>query len=169
MKNFKKLLMGLFCGFAAILLVGCEDVEVSNSKEFKEEDFSITLTEDFYKKDIVSATYYYESLDSIAMALKEEFSNLESVGITEDSTLEDYTKLVLINNKMTEDKLKYSDDKSYVYFEYEKEVSGSDMYYLAVVKKGTDAFWLMNFACKAEQKADLQDNFFDYASSIKID
>ena len=162
MKNFKKILMGLFCVFAAVLLVGCEDVELSNAKEFKEEGFSITLTEDFYKKDIVNATYYYESLDSIAMALKEEFSNLEAVGITEDSSIEDYTKLVLANNKMTEDKIKYSDDKDYIYFEYEKEVSGSNMYYLGVVKKS-------NIDCKAEQKADLQDNLHEYANSIKVD
>lgn len=161
--------MGLFCVIAAALLVGCEDVELSNSKEFNEKGFSITLTEDFVKKDIVSATYYYESMNSIAMALKEEFSNLEVVGLTEDSSIEDYTKVVLANNKMSEDNLKYSDDNKYIYFEYEKEVSGSNMYYLAVVKKGSDAFWLMNFACKADQKADLQDNFHEYASSIKVD
>lgn len=161
--------MGLFCVIAAVLLVGCEDVELSNSKEFNEKGFSITLTEDFVKKDIVSATYYYESMNSIAMALKEEFSNLEVVGLTEDSSIEDYTKVVLANNKMSEDNLKYSDDNKYIYFEYEKEVSGSNMYYLAVVKKGSDAFWLMNFACKADQKADLQDNFHEYASSIKVD
>ncbi|MBO5095977.1 MAG: hypothetical protein J6B98_03805 [Bacilli bacterium] len=169
MKNLKKFLMGLFCVIAAVLLVGCEDVELSNSKEFNEKGFSITLTEDFVKKDIVSATYYYESMNSIAMALKEEFSNLEVVGLTEDSSIEDYTKVVLANNKMSEDNLKYSDDNKYIYFEYEKEVSGSNMYYLAVVKKGSDAFWLMNFACKADQKADLQDNFHEYASSIKVD
>lgn len=169
MKSLKKFLMGLFCVIAAVLLVGCEDVELSNSKEFNEKGFSITLTEDFVKKDIVSATYYYESMNSIAMALKEEFSNLEVVGLTEDSSIEDYTKVVLANNKMSEDNLKYSDDNKYIYFEYEKEVSGSNMYYLAVVKKGSDAFWLMNFACKADQKADLQDNFHEYASSIKVD
>ncbi len=169
MKNFKKLLMGLFCVFAVGLLVGCEDVEVSNSKEFVENGFSITLTEDFVKKEIVSATYYYESIDSIAMALKEEFSTLESIGLTENSSVEDYAKAVLANNKMTGKEINYSDDNKYIYFDYEKEVNGSNMYYFAVLKKGSDAFWLMNFACKADQKADLQDNFHEYASSIKVD
>ena len=60
---------------------------------------SITLTDEFTEKDLVSATVYFESMDAIVTGLKEEFSTLEAAGLTKDSTVEDYAKAVTTNNQ----------------------------------------------------------------------
>ena len=77
------------------LAAGCKAKE----KTYQEDGFSITMTDGFIKKDLASATYYYESTTSLLTVLKEEFTMLEAVGITKDSELEEYVAAIEYNNQ----------------------------------------------------------------------
>ena len=74
-----------------VAVTGCALLE-PEEKTFKDKGMSITLTDEFTEKDLVSATVYFESMDAIVTGLKEEFSTLEAAGLTKDSTVEDYAK-----------------------------------------------------------------------------
>ena len=58
------------------LLVFITACDLSTEETFTEDNFKITLTDDFYKKDNLSSTYYYESTD---VGVVVTFEDLESL------------------------------------------------------------------------------------------
>lgn len=115
---------------------------------------SITMYKGFYKKKLLSATYYLESTDSIMTALKEEFQTL----LLSTMTTQEYANAVLENNRISAS-LYSRENEDYKYFYYEKTVSGKDFYYLATTHKSEDAFWLIQFACEIDSKDEFKDKF----------
>lgn len=162
-----KKIVGVFVIICACFLVsGCSD-QVKD-KNFTGRGFSITLTEDFQEKEIATATNYYESMEAIVTALKEEFTLLEAIGIDKDSTMEEYAELIAYNNKK-DFEFKKNENSDYLYFTYDSTVNGKDFYYYGVIKKGSDSFWLINLACQKEKEKEFQPKFEKWASTIKVD
>lgn len=129
---------------------------------------SITLTDEFYEKSIVSQTFYLESTDSLFTALKETFTTLELVhNNPSQMTKSEYATLVKNNNNLT---VEIVDDtvNDLVYFTYNKNVSGKDFFYLSVVEKGTDAFWLCQFACEQDNESKFTSQFIEWAKTITV-
>ena len=139
------------------LLVGC-----SKEKTFEKYSMHITLTSDFYEKDYISLTAYYESRNALVTVLKEDVSSLEGA---EDYTLSQYTNLVLKANKLSADVLN-REGKEYQYFTYEKSVSGQQFFYLATTHKSAGEFWLIQFACVASKKDAYTEKFLGWADTI---
>lgn len=137
-------------------------------KVYSDNGMKITIPSDFYKKDIASLTNYYESEEAIVTALKQGFKELDGTDLSSKSSLEDYAKAVLSTNKL-DSKLYTSDNNKYIYFTYEKEVSGKDFYYMGVVYKTEDAFWLLNFACNKKDKSDYSDTFIKWANTVEFE
>lgn len=157
----KRLLIPVICLVAALsLFCGCFEKTVT----FEKAGMSITLKGNFVEKEIASQTAYYESTDAIVTAIKEEFTLVAGFS---DYTLSDYTDLVLRNNKLTAE-VTSRENKSYMYFTYEKTVSGKNFYYFATTHKADDAFWLIQFACVVDDKDSKTADFFEWADSIKF-
>ena len=118
------------------------------------------------EKDLVSATVYYEGQKTLFMGLKETFESLSLVGLSKNSTVEEYAEAVIKNNKADYEIQK---DDDLVYFTYEKESNGKKYYYLSALVKGSDAFWLTNFACNESDKDKYKSKFIKWAKTIKVD
>lgn len=157
MKYFKTLLVVAF----SFMLVACaQDVT------YESNGFEITMGEGFYEKDLVSATAYFESQEAIVTALKETYESLESVGITEESTIEDYANAVLTQNQASYD---LKTDENLTYLTYESEVSGKDFFYLSTFYKSDEGFWLVSFACEEEDKEEYEPLFIKWAKTVNVD
>jgi hypothetical protein len=166
MKKILSLITSL-CIFLS--LFGCSEVgELDDTKVYSDNGMSITLPNSFYKKELASVTNYYESEDAIVTALKESLTDLETIDITSDSSLEDYTKKVLENNNL-DSEIYTGVNENYMYFTYEKETSGKDFYYMGVTYKSDDAFWLLNFACVDSNKSKYSDTFLTWANTVEFD
>lgn len=151
-----------------VAFVGMQQISLNtNNKKYSSNGFSIELPESFYKKDLASATAYFESKDAIVTALKEDYKTLEVVNINKESTIQDYAKAVGNNNKMTIN-LKDLKNTNYKYFTYEKTNSSKPFYYVGVIVKSNDAFWLINFGCERKNKTKYETKFLDWAKTIKI-
>ena len=98
-------------------------------KEFSKEGATITLTDEFTEKDLVSQTAYYESMDSIVVMLKEEFTLFEEAGY-EDMTLSEYADLVIQANSLSAER---KEEEGLTCFTYEKEQNGKNFEYYATV------------------------------------
>ncbi len=159
----KLLLLGLIM-LTLFSVVACGSK--TKEKEFKSDaGLTITLNTNFYEKSIASQTMYLESKDSIFCALKEEFENLSAVELGAESTIEEYATQVKENNLITSE-LKTQDSLSYM--DYSKTVTGREFFYRAYIFKGTDAFWLCQFACvEAEKDAQIK-NFTTWAKTIVV-
>lgn len=157
-RKFKALFIGLLSLLVCLgILAGC-----SKEKTFEKAGMQITLTSDFYEKDYVSLTAYYESRSAIVTVTKEEFSLLDGF---KNYTLTQYTNTVLKANKLTAE-VSSREGQNYQYFTYEKSVSGKDFYYLATTHKGTDAFWLIQFACEVSDKDSYTETFLGWADTV---
>lgn len=155
--------------YLLILLIlgvtGCALLE-PEEKTFKDNGMSITLTDEFTEKDLVSTTVYFESMDAIVTGLKEEFSTLEAAGLTKDSTVEDYAKAVTTNNQK-DSEIKTEDGLTY--FTYTSDVNGKTYFYIATVYKSNDAFWLFNFACDSSDQEKFESTFKTWAKSVSFE
>ncbi len=150
--------VALTCIFA---FAGCSFFQVQE-KTFEKEGMSITLNTSFVEKEIEGQTVYYESLKAIATALKEEFTMLAGLA---DYSLEKYTDLTISGNQLSA-KAEYREGHDYMYFSYQKNVSGNTFYYLATTHKMSDAFWLIQFACLADEKDKYFEQFLSWADTV---
>lgn len=150
------IILGFYLGFSRTHIVKDHDFSVAG--------MTITLTEDFKEISYEGFTQCYESKAVAVMTLKEAFTLMPGL---EDYTVEDYAELVLTANGMTMDDLKEED--GIVYFDYVTDGgSGQDYYYVVTLHKGTDAFWLIQFATPATNESKLHDQFIDWAENVKF-
>ncbi|NTW95538.1 MAG: hypothetical protein HGB31_02840 [Erysipelotrichaceae bacterium] len=137
----------------------------AKTKEFTKAGMTISLTSDFYEKEIASQTAYYESQKYIVTVLKEEFTIFESIGLSTDISVKEYAELVIENN-MIDSAIEEKDNLTF--FKYEKTVNGKQFSYFATVHKSSDAFWLIQFACETKNAEDSQDLFIEWGQTIKL-
>ena len=157
----KKILITLLCCLA---LVGCQSTV--SDKTYTSHGLTITMNDGFTEKELVNATVYYLSNDAIFMGLKENFTDLETIGINSESTEDDYASAVLENNKADYELQK---EDSLRYFTYEKEVSGKNYFYLSAVAKSNDSFWLLTFASDVKDRDKYEPLFNTWAKSVKFE
>lgn len=158
----RKTLKNIILTFVAILTLGVAGCNLFNKQvTYSAHGMSITMDKGFKEKELLSATYYLERNDSIMLAIKEEFQLLLPATLT----LEDYTNLVLQNNIIYSN-VNSRENENYMYFSYEKMVSGKNYYYLATTHKAEDSFWLIQFACSKNEKDEFEDKFFKWADTI---
>ena len=135
-------------------------------KTFSKAGVEITLTEDFVEKDIVSQTAYFESMKSIVMVLKEEFTLFESVGLSTDMSMEEYAEIIFTGNNI-ESVVEEKDSLST--FTYENSVSGKDFTYFATLFRSDDAYWMIQFACETKDFESMSDQFMKWAKTVKFE
>ena len=80
-------------------------------------------------------------------------------------TLNEYAKLVITANSLT---ATAAEEDGLVYFTYEKSNNGKDYKYYATVFKGTDAYWLIQFACEVDDFDKFLPDFQKWAKSVKF-
>ena len=111
---------------------------------------------------MVSYTACYDSQDVAIFALKEEFTMFENA---ESISLADYAQAVIDNNSL-DATVCTADERTF--FEYQAHTNGKDYSYYSVVFKGTDAFWLIQFACETDAYAKLYSSFTNWAGTVTV-
>lgn len=145
----------------ALAMVGCGNKVMT----FGRKDFTINLPNNFKEAENKSTTLYYKSDEAIVTALKENFTDLESVNINKDSSEEDYANAVIKNNNVNSKVIKKD---NLTYFVYQKKTSNGNAYFVAFVKKSKDAFWLVNMGCETIKSEQYKNNFTKWAKTIKV-
>ena len=149
------------------LLVFITACDLSTEETFTEDNFKITLTDDFYKKDNLSSTYYYESTDVGIVVTFEDFESLEEANINSDSHLEDYLEMIEYANGEKYDSKK-SENGKYYYFDYTASVSGKEFYYISAIYKGKTGFWLVTSYCENKNKDELRPVLLKYLNTVEV-
>lgn len=166
-KNIIGYIIGIFICCLAFFFIKEFIKEDSESKEYSKDGFSIVLDGDFALKEKEGIDIYYESLTSFVAVLKEDFKTLEQIKLDENSTLDEYGAAVLKNNSMNKELLDLEDGK-YKYFEYDSTVGDQQFYYIGVITKGSDGFYLINFCSEYKNKDEFQPKFLKWAKTIKV-
>ena len=104
----KKILYIIIILLGAFLLSGCE-----SQKEFTIDDLTITLPKEFEQKEMDGYLAYLESKEVGITFLEETFTDLETIGLNKDSTLEDYANAVKESNNAN---YEIKEGNNYLYF-----------------------------------------------------
>lgn len=165
MKKILYLIGALILAFLLAFTITLDFINISKKETFKENDFQITLTNDFKANDLAGATAYFESNKAIVVAKKEDLKDLKDLGIKRVSSLEDYAKVILRANDSD-----YTLQKkgNIIYYEYESKVEDNLFYYFVTVAKSDDAFWVISFASHESNKNIYKPEFIKWAKSIKV-
>lgn len=173
MKKFARFaglcLAAVLMALSAVSCVSIPGLTQSEPQTFDEQGYSITLPGGFEKQETPEGlTYYFLSRDAIVTALKEDFTTLSSIGLSEQSTLQDYAEAVQSANSAVSPSEITTSSEGVTYFTYQNTVDGEEYFYLATVHKGPEAFWLCNFACMLNQKDTMTDQFLEWAQTITV-
>jgi hypothetical protein len=137
----------------------------SQTQEFSKAGMTITLTQDFHEKDVVSQTATYLSTKYIVISLKEDFQTMAQYNVSTDISLSEYAEAIIANNSIS---TTIEGNEIRPYFVYSRKVNGKDFTYLAMVYRGSDAYWVLTFACESKNFASAQTQFMKWADTVKV-
>lgn len=131
---------------------------------------TITLTDKFYERDMLTYTMYLESSNVLFVVQKEDFETLSVMGINENSTVTEYAEKMLNLNNIYNVTPQVDEETDFAYCDYEKtdNATGKTLYNYTVIAKGSDAFWLCQFACESKNSKDLKPNFATWSKTIVV-
>lgn len=161
----KKIISLLAILVLVISLPACSSA-APKEKVFSKSGLEITLTTDFTETTVSGYTVCYDSSHAAVFALKEDFSLLEG---SEDMTLNEYAELVQKANSSRSPSA-ISTKNGIPYFEYTffNESENVTYRYYTTVFKGSNAFWMVQFACADSTYEAQKDNFLTWAQSITV-
>ena len=134
------------------------------AQDFTVDGMNITLHSHFERFEADGFNAGFESEDLAVLVLKEKFTLMAGLA---DYSLEDYSKLVLGNNKnVNPSELK--SEQNFMYFEYDKANTGSaaTFHYIVTMYKGTDAFWMIQYIIPAEKAEQVREDVFAWAATV---
>lgn len=133
-----------------------------------DEGLTITLTDNFSKSQIEGYTLCYDSFDAAVFALKESFSDYPELDM-QNMALDEYKGYVIeANSKFSPKEDTSFDGLTVLKYEYYVEEQKSNFTYFISLFKGSDAFWLVQFACKSSNYGEFEPYFVKWAKSVKV-
>ncbi len=132
-------------------------------------DFSFKSDEFMFETKVDGFSIAFENLfgDVAVLGNSEKKSYLLGLGYDEVS-LENYANLAHETNENNPSELKKSESEKYYYYTYTAGDEKGKFYYLCVIYESEEDFWLVNFACKEEEKDEYKDKLIEWADSVII-
>lgn len=136
----------------------------AEDKIFEKAGLTITLTEAFNEGSAEGYTACYESLFATVFVLKEPFDSFEGF---EDYTIKDYERLILEANASKNPVSSELEGMPVMEYAFYNEDVDVDYRYYAVMLKGADAFFMVQFACAEEYYEEFKPHFEEWAKSVE--
>ncbi len=155
----------LLCSGCSLMTSQPEEPLPPQPMTYSKAGLSITLTDEFTEKDYVTYTAVYESPRIAVFALKEEFRLFDSSVLSSESSTADYAGLLWKSNGFT-DELPLTEQDGLTWFDYDRSVNGADYTYRVYAFKGSDSFWMVQFAAFADSFDGLAPVIHSYAKTV---
>lgn len=188
MNGKKRLLIGLLSIFVlAVVVLFCCDITITEEGETKETEvvetvdpldksalelfdtgkgLTIKMSSDMEEERAGDLSVYYFAEDCMVSVKKVPFDELVEAGTANaDSTIEDYIKLIEDSN---ENITFTTDSYGHPSTTYSAESDGVNVAYYVTVRKGSDAFWMINFSCLEEEKETRYPQYELWGSTIEV-
>jgi len=166
-EQMKKLISFAIVLAALLTLVSCGGkVYEAEAKEFTSNGMTITLTKSFVENTQQGYTVCYDSNAVAVIALKEAFTMMEGF---EDWTLEAYADAIYqnnaANNPTTPTKVGDRMVMEYTFFNPDTDIT---YHYYTCMYKGSDGFWMIQFACDVNEIEEYKPYMIEWADSVRV-
>lgn len=110
----------------------------------------------------------YAADDIMMSAVKESFDDYAELELDLAAmSLEEYARLTREINGLEQD---FSvDGAGNLFVTYSANIDGRDYFYYSTLRKGTDAFWVVTFACPEKNSDKYCEAFEGWSASIEVD
>lgn len=160
----KKILALCLLAILLVSLFGC--VGSSAEKTFSKDGFEITLISAFRETTIDGYFACYDSQDAAVFVVKEDFTLFDNAA---DMTVNDYAELVKTSNaSYNPSAITVSDGISFFDYTFENTQENTTYHYYTTFFKGTDAFWMVQFASKDSDYTEQKVNFENWVKTVKV-
>lgn len=157
---------GVFGNFLGRSLAN--STESSKKQDYQIENMTITLPEGFKKDEIDSFTGAYIKGDIAVFALRETYEQYAAyLDGMETWTAEEYAELSAQYNDI--DEVKTRDGLYYFDYTYDGEGVPAPYHYIAFSYKDTEGFWLVQFCTPEKNYAKVEQQFFDWAKTVRFE
>ncbi len=154
----KKIVSIVIIILLSFLIFGCGK---NTNKLFANDDFEIILPDRFESMNTNKYDYLYKNKDVIITVLREDINALKKYKINNDSTTEDYLKVI---SELSNKEYEIINKEKYSYMIYES----SEHYHMATTFKSNDYFWIINYMCLKKNIDIYKNEFFKWNDSIVI-
>ncbi len=161
--KIKRLTAALLIFVMLLSLSGC-----GKSKEFRSDELTITLTDDFVKKNNEEAAFYYEGPDVAVLGTKTSSADLEMTGDEETDSLIDYVHVFMEANGIDQS-TEIVEKKNYYYIETSEKLGGTEYAYLISFYENGEDYWVVRFACYKEAYGSFKKYIKKWAKSVSFD
>lgn len=148
-----------------ILGVVIASLEESGPKTFSAKGMTITLTQEFHEVEMDDFDACFATSEQVVFVLKESYADYEEL---RDLTIEEYGEAVIQANEF-DASVKLQQKNGKTYYEYKGTGdTGKTYIYHAVVYKGSEAFYLVQFAVEEKDYGKFINKLEEYASSVTV-
>lgn len=138
-----------------------------DAKEFSHSGMHIKLTEGFRQIDADGYTTAFDSDEVAVFVLKEAFSLQAGL---EDYTVTQYADMVhTANASKLPGPVQKTDGLTVMEYSFYNAEKSCTFKYLSTMFKGSDAFWLIQFACDSTKYDDYKAHFISWAKTVTFD
>ena len=170
----KQMSAWLFLLSMIFALAGCAAEEITppptlgllemESASYIASGMEIQLPTEFQALEGTGYTVCYEASTAAVFALRESFDLAEGVA---DLTLAEYADLVRVANaSKSPSEVKEEEGLMLIEYTFFVESQNEDYVYLTTMFKTSDAFWMIQFACRAENYETYRPHFIKWAKSV---
>ena len=154
------LISGMLCGcFSNIMFIPDNDT-IGNGKTFETDGLSILLTDKFTEAEVPTGFDAYFLADFCGVAvMKDEFTSKSGLA---DQSVKEYLASVIASSGYTGIAPRTKDGLWFF------DVSNDETYARMYCYKGSDAFWIVQFACNPSNARALEDTFYLFAQSVEV-
>ena len=160
--------ISLFVALLMIAVFASSCSGATKTTKYMWQEFSITMPNDFEQVQNDVSAFCISRKDSMMIVKKDSFDSIAAIGLTKDSDFSEYYLVIKEYNELGDSVLVPTVDDRYEYFTYFKLVDGVHTFYLAVLYKTENAFWLCQFACHADKYVDLMPKFLEWADTVQF-
>lgn len=161
---WKKILACILAAASLLLFAGCgtTNVKEAGEKTFSVDGMNITLTKGFTKTDMEGYTACFDSSEIAVFALKESADSALS--------LLDYAAMILkANESKTPGNIEMIDGIPSIEYTYKNETENAEYKYLTFLYKAPDAFWAVQFSCRAADYEENKPFFVKWAKTVSFE
>jgi len=164
-RYFSLVAIMMVCISAFCLLSGCG---ISTKTFYYSEGFAITLSEEFSETEVQGIDYCLSSKNVAVYVQEVTFEELKAQSYAPETMSAKHYAEILVSTAGVVATVDMNEEDGYAHFTYKNTVSSTTYSYYSVVKKGSDAFWVCEFACYEAQAQNLAKSFERYADSIVV-
>ena len=162
----KKIIALILCFTALLSLCSCKSILEADKEKREGEGFSIEIPDVFKEVDVEGHAAYYVKDNVYVWAIKDDFINLD--GSSEWETKDYANRIYEVNGLKFPTPVTVTEGLYNIEYTVFNEMKNMSFTYLTVRYKGSDAFWMVQFACEDKVYAEYKPHFFEWAKTVKV-